>query len=447
MAATDTLHTEEHRIGSQRAEAIIPVTILTLLGGLTLGIHWRDATPTVSIPRRTLPSPNAFDDFRSATEQMPAGRSQAVADALWANLKVPTYNPRQAKQTSEAMRAELVRQYAPALARLRAGLEHSYGEPPARSFPRIYPHLARFRELSLVLRLEEQVRAARGNWAGAMESSLDSIQMGARAAEGNTLISALVGAAIQTIARKDSWEIAEHLSGSEAHTAVQRLERIRKERFPYWRTLEEEKWATLTGLLEIMRCPDWQERYTKAMIDAGQPIAPRNPTTLAHLVTTSKGTLVNEFSAYMDRSIAHARAPYAKRSAPVPLPANALVRMVVPRYERVQFTMTKSEVLNDLLLLSLALRAYQAEQGQPPRALSALVPHYLKALPEDAFAPDGRVRYRVERGRPLLYSIGPDAADDGGRPVRGKRASADPAVRHMVVADSTGDIVAGVNVL
>lgn len=447
MAATDTQHTDDHRIGSNRAEATVPVTILTtLLVVLILGVHWRDATPTLSIPQRTVPSPNAFDDFQAATQQMPAGRSRAAAGAVWANLEVPSYNPSEAKKPSEAARAELVRQYGPALERLRAGLGHAYREPPARSFVRMYPHLARYRDLSRILRLEGQVRATRGDWAGAMESTLDTLQMGTRVVQGNHIIGGLVGAAIQMVGRKDAWQIAEHLSGSEARTATERLECIRKERFPYWRTLEEEKWATLAGLLEIMRRPDWQGRYVKTMIDAGQPVAPRNPTTLAHLVITSKGALVNEYSAYMDRSIAQARVPYAKRSALVPLPSNTLAQMVVPRHERAHFTIVKSEVLNDLLLLSLALRAYQAKHGQPPRALSALVPRYLKALPEDPFAPDGKFRYRVEKGRPLLYSIGPDATDDGGCPVLSKPTSADPAHRHRVGAESTGDIVAGVNV-
>lgn len=184
-----------------------------------------------------------------------------------------------------------------------------------------------------------------------------------------------------------------------------------------------------------------------AVVDGARgPTSARDWALKLRLLTTSKSTLVQEYTAYMDQSMAHARTPFSQRRASVPLPPNSLVSMVVPVFDHARFSTLKCEVLNDLLLLSLALRAYQAEHGQPPRALSALVPRYVKALPEDPFAPDGEFRYRVERGRPLLYSVGPDAADDGGRPVLGKRSSADPAVRHTVGSESTGDIAAGVNV-
>jgi len=38
-----------------------------------------------------------------------------------------------------------------------------------------------------------------------------------------------------------------------------------------------------------------------------------------------------------------------------------------------------------LLLLSLAIRAYQLETGQPPKNLAELSPVYLKAIPRDPF--------------------------------------------------------------
>ncbi len=442
MGVSDGLHPEGKRGGSKRALGLaLGACGLVLVLVLMLGVHFLNVTPVVTIPQPTLPSPNAFDDFQAATEKIPAGQTKAAADALWANLKIPSYKPRE-KKPSEAERAELVRQYVPALEQLRKGLDHPYLEPPARSFTHTYPHFAQFRDLARVLRLEGQVRARQGDWSGAMESSLDNLHLGAKIPHGGVMIGQLVGIAIQSIGRKDTWEIAGHLSGPEARAAIQRLARIREERFPYWRTLEEEKWMVQAGLLEIMRRPDWYRQYLLAM----GPGTTADWGLMLRLMATSKSTLVNEYSNYMDRSISRAKVPYAARPAPIALPTNSLVSVIVPVFEQAHFASVKSEVLNDLLLLSLALRAYQAEQGQPPRALSALVPRYLKALPEDPFAPDGKFRYRVERGRPLLYSIGPDATDDGGRPVRGKRTSADPAVRHMVEADSTGDIVAGVNI-
>jgi hypothetical protein len=51
-----------------------------------------------------------------------------------------------------------------------------------------------------------------------------------------------------------------------------------------------------------------------------------------------------------------------------------------------------------------------------PASLEALVPAYLSAAPQDPFSPN-RLIYRLQGGRPLICSRGPDGDDDGGRDV------------------------------
>lgn len=65
--------------------------------------------------------------------------------------------------------------------------------------------------------------------------------------------------------------------------------------------------------------------------------------------------------------------------------------------------------------VAVALEEFRAAQGNGyPDALSALVPTYLQFVPADPF--DGQpMRYRKEGTGYLLYSIGPDLKDDGGR--------------------------------
>jgi hypothetical protein len=51
--------------------------------------------------------------------------------------------------------------------------------------------------------------------------------------------------------------------------------------------------------------------------------------------------------------------------------------------------------------------------------LSALAPDYLDAIPQDPF--DGQpLRYRPQGHGYMLYSIGPDLKDDGGKRMTGK---------------------------
>jgi hypothetical protein len=99
--------------------------------------------------------------------------------------------------------------------------------------------------------------------------------------------------------------------------------------------------------------------------------------------------------------------------------------------------------------VTLALRAYKVEHGGYPSALTALVPGCVDAVPDDPFAASGPLKYRLASTRYVLYSIGPDGKDDGGRPIFDPTKPApmpgqfDP--RYQIMEKSVGDIVAGVN--
>jgi hypothetical protein len=81
-------------------------------------------------------------------------------------------------------------------------------------------------------------------------------------------------------------------------------------------------------------------------------------------------------------------------------------------------TETKHKIImahERLLAAELALRCYQSEQGHPPARLDDLVTNYLSGVPQDPFTGQ-RLIYRPQSTNWLLYSVGPDGVDDGGRP-------------------------------
>jgi hypothetical protein len=67
----------------------------------------------------------------------------------------------------------------------------------------------------------------------------------------------------------------------------------------------------------------------------------------------------------------------------------------------------------DLLRVETAGKLFQFERGRAPEGLSELVPDYLPELPIDPWSPDGSPYRRAAEGH--YYSLGPDAADDGGK--------------------------------
>jgi hypothetical protein len=84
--------------------------------------------------------------------------------------------------------------------------------------------------------------------------------------------------------------------------------------------------------------------------------------------------------------------------------------------QRAEARNKKSEAHLRLLIAELALRCYQSEQARPPTSLDQLVPAYLQRVPSDPFR-DGPLVYRLKGTNWLLYSVGEDHMDDGGKPV------------------------------
>jgi hypothetical protein len=91
-----------------------------------------------------------------------------------------------------------------------------------------------------------------------------------------------------------------------------------------------------------------------------------------------------------------------------------LVGLVVPALSRVGVMREQSAMERDAVLVAIALELHRRRHGDWPAALEELVPELLPAVPPDRF--NGQpLRYRLLDGRPLVYSVGADGDDDGGR--------------------------------
>ncbi len=68
----------------------------------------------------------------------------------------------------------------------------------------------------------------------------------------------------------------------------------------------------------------------------------------------------------------------------------------------------------DLTKLAFALAEYRARHGSYPAKLADLVPKYVAVVPKDIFS-GGALHYKPQADGYLLYSVGPNGIDDGGR--------------------------------
>jgi hypothetical protein len=82
-----------------------------------------------------------------------------------------------------------------------------------------------------------------------------------------------------------------------------------------------------------------------------------------------------------------------------------------------QNVLPKIQAINRLMIIELALRQYHSARGAWPETLSELAPKFASKIPKDPFDPEGReLRYSRTADGYLLYSLGYDRDDDGGRP-------------------------------
>jgi hypothetical protein len=413
---------------------------------------WQQATG--SIPKLTIPTPqmpwhNAHDSFVAA--------SGAIVDSTKIGYAISSKHTGQGDDVAYTLadKRKLVAENAAPLKTLRGAFGYPYQAPPARSFYVLFPYYAKFRGMARLLQLDQQVKAARGDWNGAVNSGLDSMQLGAQMGRGAVLIGSLVGIACQAIGRRLTWDEVDHLNASQCRQAAQRMEAIISLQVPFADTLQEEEWMGQAGLTEMFRKKNGRQELANLIGGASEGDSSSSGPNMGQFMMGlrmkmigPRGVILN-YTRYMDALRKRAEARYGERKALPLIPDDPINQMLVPVFSNADFNVARNEVQNHLLLVTFALRAYRLEHGVYPQKLMELQQAgYLQRMPDDPFGPTGKLQYRPVGAKYVLYSVGPDGRDDGGQPITDPGRSGSgytDYARHQVQEDSTGDIVAGVN--
>jgi hypothetical protein len=105
-----------------------------------------------------------------------------------------------------------------------------------------------------------------------------------------------------------------------------------------------------------------------------------------------------------------------------------LVTLLVPALRKVQDAGERMDQVEQNLLVAFALAAYHRENGKYPAQLDALAPAYLARVPTDRFSGKALI-YRPGDNGYLLYSVGVNGKDDGGRTYGDEPAGDDLVVK------------------
>ncbi len=123
------------------------------------------------------------------------------------------------------------------------------------------------------------------------------------------------------------------------------------------------------------------------------------------------------------------------RSALTSAVTDLLVAILIPSLGQAATLADRTKTSREIETLAVALACYHAENGQWPGELKELCPSLLKTIPADRFSGKGLIYKPSEKGY-LLYSIGKNMRDDGGK--------CQPRGGGTSPADRTDDIVAKV---
>lgn len=94
--------------------------------------------------------------------------------------------------------------------------------------------------------------------------------------------------------------------------------------------------------------------------------------------------------------------------------AEIMMGFVQPAVAQVLDVEDQTNVLFDLARVALSLAAYRADNGDYPATLAKLKPKYARGIPLDRFSGKPLIYKRIKGGF-LLYSVGQNGKDDGGR--------------------------------
>ncbi len=261
---------------------------------------------------------------------------------------------------STAQLAAEVAKFAPAFAQVRRGLSRPCLAPAWPVGPGLptsslsFTEVQSIRGVARALNCEADLAKQEHRFRDAAMISVDTMRVGEASVRGGAVIQYLVAIAVEGIGQWSLYPAIEHLDAQACHETIEALERIDQNREPLGAILQRDR---------ILGENAWGwYGHLLAILD--------------------------------DISDTNHQAHWAIKQAT-----------------------SRSLTFNRLLKMELAIRQYRLENGELPARLVELVPKYASAVPIDPYdANQGPLRYVRKPAGYLLYSVGYDGDDDGGRP-------------------------------
>jgi hypothetical protein len=312
-------------------------------------------------------------------------------------------------------------------------------------FAILLPYLAETRKLAKILALDTHAAAADGRRERVLENLEAMLGVARHVREFPTLIGDLVSMAIVALTVQTAGDILAERPKAFEDAGLQRLAHVLSACDPIFEVRYDAERLTGHDLAQRLYTDDGSGdgritlegvRMLHSLVGTWDWRAKRSGDSpvleaalLPSLVWTmaSRREFLREYDRLMDRWVADGTRPlweierYVAEEEVERMMASPLMRVrylpivyLMPALGKIHQSAEFGRADRDGLLVAIALDLHRRRHGAWPADLDPLVPDLLPAVPPDRL--DGRpLRYTVEDGRAIVYSIGADRDDDGGR--------------------------------
>ncbi len=294
------------------------------------------------------------------------------------------------------------------------------------NFKALLPHVGYMRSLARTYRLRAQAELAAGHGDTAVADLQTCLRLADSLDNDSVIISFLVRTAVLEIAIQPVWEgLAAH-RWTDAQLATLQSEFARADQFAaFAKALRGERLLAYFAMRGWIDHPE-QSIASELNVPMQKLLARAVPTGLYYqnllgierfYTDTFLPAIGWEQRQVSPRSLQNVDDSIRTMRT---TPNNILCKMLLPAITTVAKKAAQSQVALDQVAVACALERYRLAHGELPVTLDALVPTFIAKVPHDVI--DGQpLRYR--RTAPdqfVLYSIGWNATDDGGKVVLAK---------------------------
>jgi hypothetical protein len=319
----------------------------------------------------------------------------------------------------------------------------------------LLPSLFKCREFAIALATRAMLRISEGKFDDAWQDLLACHRLGRLVSRGGTLIESLVGLAIDAITSQVDLAYLQHapLTARQIQDRLTELRRLPPlalaadkidlgERFEVLQTVQDTRRYGL-DLLEGLAgtTSDKKQNPIAAMGRGAASIALgtadwepalRNANKWSDQVVAAMRT---EDRSVREKKLAQLRedltalgAKASQSGLSAENVGNIVISLLMPGFDKMQTGQDRYEQTRQNLFIAFALAAHRADTGRYPESLAELAPKYLDAVPGDLFSGKPLI-YKPSDNGYLLYSVGPNSKDDGGRNVNDDPPGDDLVVR------------------